>query len=133
MTTFIEKRNATELKVGPLSILQQSVLNHTQILINCRNNKKLLGRVKAFDRHMNMVLENVREMWKESPGKSKKKVKNLISREYVLLTLHILETYHPRPIYCKDVSTWRFCHPHSEELDHIALRIKLIIKHDKFK
>jgi len=36
-----------------------------QVLINCRNNKKLLGRVMAFDRHCNMVLENVREMWTE--------------------------------------------------------------------
>jgi hypothetical protein len=26
------------------------VKNNTQVLINCRNNKKLLGRVKAFDR-----------------------------------------------------------------------------------
>ncbi|EEF39272.1 small nuclear ribonucleoprotein sm d2, putative [Ricinus communis] len=33
--------------------------------INCRNNKKLLGRVRTFDRHCNMVLENVREMWTE--------------------------------------------------------------------
>jgi small nuclear ribonucleoprotein (snRNP)-like protein len=47
-----------------------------QVLINCRNNKKLLGRVKAFDRHCNMVLENVKEMWTELPrtGKGKKKV-----------------------------------------------------------
>ena len=46
------------------------------MLINCRNNKKLLGRVKAFDRHCNMVLENVKEMWTELPrtGKGKKKV-----------------------------------------------------------
>ena len=46
------------------------------MLINCRNNKKLLGRVKAFDRHCNMVLENVQEMWTEVPktGKGKKKV-----------------------------------------------------------
>ncbi|KAJ0674274.1 putative small nuclear ribonucleoprotein Sm D2 [Helianthus annuus] len=36
-----------------------------QALINCRNNKKLLGRVRAFDRHCNMVLENIREMWTE--------------------------------------------------------------------
>jgi small nuclear ribonucleoprotein D2 len=42
------------------------------ILIICRllhlrflNNKKLLGRVRAFDRHCNMVLENVTEMWTE--------------------------------------------------------------------
>ena len=34
----------------------------TQILINCSNNKKLLGRVRAFDRHYNMVLEEVTEM-----------------------------------------------------------------------
>jgi small nuclear ribonucleoprotein (snRNP)-like protein len=26
----------------------------------CRNNRKLLARVKAYDKHMNMVLENVR-------------------------------------------------------------------------
>ena len=46
-------------------MLQQSVRNHTQILISLRNNKKLLARVKAFDRHSNMVLENVKEMWTE--------------------------------------------------------------------
>lgn len=38
-----------------------------QVLINCRNNHKLLARVKAFDRHCNMVLENVKEMWTEVP------------------------------------------------------------------
>ena len=38
------------------------------MLINCRNNRKLLGRVKAFDRHCNMVLENVKEMWTEVRG-----------------------------------------------------------------
>ena len=44
-----------------------------QVLINCRNNKKLLGRVKAFDRHCNMVLEGVKEMWTEltKTGKGK--------------------------------------------------------------
>jgi small nuclear ribonucleoprotein D2 len=40
-------------------------------LINCRNNKKLLGRVKAFDRHCNMVLEGVKEMWTELPRSGK--------------------------------------------------------------
>lgn len=32
------------------------------MLISLRNNKKLLARVKAFDRHANMVLENVKEV-----------------------------------------------------------------------
>ncbi|CAI0469700.1 unnamed protein product [Linum tenue] len=54
-----------EFSTGPLSVLMMSVKNNTQVLINCRNNKKLLGRVRAFDRHCNMVLENVREMWTE--------------------------------------------------------------------
>ncbi|KAJ9101747.1 Small nuclear ribonucleoprotein Sm D2 [Naganishia friedmannii] len=64
-----------EVSQGPLSVLQQSVRNNTQVLISLRNNKKLLGRVKAFDRHANMVLENVKEMWTEVPkGKNKKPV-----------------------------------------------------------
>jgi small nuclear ribonucleoprotein D2 len=36
-------------------VLQQAVRNHAQVLISLRNNKKLLARVKAFDRHSNMV------------------------------------------------------------------------------
>jgi len=62
---------------GPLSVLTESVKNNTQVLIHVRNNKKLLGRVKAFDRHCNMVLVNVKEMWTEIPktGKGKKKAK----------------------------------------------------------
>ncbi|PPQ73224.1 hypothetical protein CVT24_010034, partial [Panaeolus cyanescens] len=64
-----------EISQGPLSVLQQAVRNHAQVLISLRNNKKLLARVKAFDRHSNMVLENVKEMWTETPkGKNKKPV-----------------------------------------------------------
>merc|ERR1712203_517861 len=60
-----EERDAKEqeeFQTGPLRVLTDSVKNNTQVLINCRNNKKLLGRVKAFDRHCNMVLEGVKEM-----------------------------------------------------------------------
>ncbi|KAI4145272.1 MAG: hypothetical protein L6R39_003870 [Caloplaca ligustica] len=59
-----------EFTSGPLSILQTAVRSHTQVLISCRNNRKLLARVKAFDRHCNMVLENVKEMWTETPRTS---------------------------------------------------------------
>merc|ERR1719284_2301439 len=70
-----KKTEEEEFSTGPLSVLTQSVKSNTQVLINCRNNKKLLGRVKAFDRHCNMVLESVKEMWTEVPktGKGKKK------------------------------------------------------------
>lgn len=58
------------------------------MLINVRNNHKLLCHVKAFDRHCNMyfwmgrnedsrILENVKEIWTEVPksGKGKKKTR----------------------------------------------------------
>merc|ERR1711881_820339 len=70
----LENREEAAHRSGPLSVLTSSVKNNTQVLISCRNNRKLLGRVKAFDRHCNMVLENVKEMWYEIPktGKGKK-------------------------------------------------------------
>ncbi|GAQ80944.1 small nuclear ribonucleoprotein D2 [Klebsormidium nitens] len=73
----VEKTEEEEFSIGPLSVLYNSVKSNSQVLINCRNNRKLLGRVKAFDRHCNMVLENVKEMWTEVPktGKGQKKAK----------------------------------------------------------
>ncbi|EAL64772.1 LSM domain-containing protein [Dictyostelium discoideum AX4] len=70
---------------GPLSILMDSVNNNTQVLINVRNNKKLLGRVRAFDRHCNMVLENVKEIWTEVPktAKGKKKAKPINKDRFI--------------------------------------------------
>lgn len=59
------------------------------MLISIRNNRKLLARVKAFDRHCNMVLENVKEMWTETPrladGKKGRPVNKdrFISKMYV--------------------------------------------------
>ena len=102
------QREQEEFSMGPLSALTQSVKNNTQILINCNNNKKLLGRVKAFDRHYNMGLENVKEMWVEVPkkGKDKKRSKPVnkvcfISRIFlrgdsVILVLRILSLLRSR-------------------------------------
>ncbi|XP_053201848.1 small nuclear ribonucleoprotein Sm D2-like [Panonychus citri] len=68
----LAKKEEEEFQTGPLSILTQAVRNNHQVLINCRNNKKLLGRVKAFDRHLNMVMEEVKEIWTEYPKSGKK-------------------------------------------------------------
>ena len=46
-----------EFYTGPLRILTDSVENNTQVLINCRNNNE----------HLNMVLEEVKEIWTELP------------------------------------------------------------------
>ena len=66
---------ATDLKSGPFSILFRAVKANTQVLVNVRNNHKLLARVKAYDRHMNLLLEDVKEMWTESSkgGKGKQR------------------------------------------------------------
>lgn len=45
----------------------------------------MLCRVKAFDRHFNMVLESVKEMWTETPktGKGKKKARPVNKDRYI--------------------------------------------------
>ena len=69
---------------GPLSILLDSVKANTQILVKLRNDHTLLARVKAFDRHCNMLLENVREMWTEKPqGRGAKGAEPVAKDRYV--------------------------------------------------
>lgn len=52
---IVDTQKADEFDVGPLSVLKRAVEQEKQVLINVRNNKKLLANVKAFDRHCNMV------------------------------------------------------------------------------
>ncbi len=77
-----EKRVAEEemLNEGPLSLWKEAVRTNSQILIYCRNNRKLLGRIRAFDRHMNIILEAVCEIWSEMM-KGKNKTHKLRNRE----------------------------------------------------
>lgn len=69
----LKQREEEEFRTGPLSLLTDAVKNNTQVLIACRNNRKLLARVKAFDRHCNMVLHDVTELWQETPKSNKAK------------------------------------------------------------
>jgi small nuclear ribonucleoprotein D2 len=80
-----EREEKEAFENGPLSILTQSVRHQVLVLINVRNNKRLLGRVVAFDRHCNMVLENVRELWTEVPktGKGQAKAKPVPKERFI--------------------------------------------------
>ncbi|KAG7291037.1 hypothetical protein NEMBOFW57_001046 [Staphylotrichum longicolle] len=49
-----------EMSNGPLSLLQTAVRSHSQVLISIRSNRKL-------------ILENVKEMWTETPVHNGKK------------------------------------------------------------
>jgi len=67
--------NFTEdLEHGPLSVLVSAIKTNSQVLVNCRNNRKLLGRIKAFDRHLNLLLENVKEVWTERNGQKESRM-----------------------------------------------------------
>eukprot|EP01061_Rhynchopus_euleeides_P043823 TRINITY_DN765_c7_g1_i1.p3 TRINITY_DN765_c7_g1~~TRINITY_DN765_c7_g1_i1.p3 ORF type:complete len:126 (+),score=30.86 TRINITY_DN765_c7_g1_i1:126-503(+) len=81
----VEKKEEEELKNGPLSVLTRAVEEQAEVLISCRNNKKIVGRVRAFDRHFNMVLEQVKETWTElpKPGKGRKKSRPLTKFRFI--------------------------------------------------
>ena len=75
-----EKTEEEMINEGPLSLLKEAVRTNSQILIYCRNNRKLLGRIRAFDSHMNIILEAVCEIWSEMM-KGKNKQHKLRNRE----------------------------------------------------
>jgi small nuclear ribonucleoprotein D2 len=79
-----------EFNSGPLSILQTAVRTHTQVLISVRNNKKILARVKAFDRHFNLLLENAKEMWTETPRLSNGKKGKPINKDRFISKLSVV-------------------------------------------
>ncbi|XP_037596080.1 small nuclear ribonucleoprotein Sm D2-like [Cebus imitator] len=85
----LQKQEEEEFNTGPLSLLTQSVKNNTQELINCGNNKKLLCRVKVFNRHCNLVLENVKEMWTEVPKSSKGKKSRPVNKDRYISKLFL--------------------------------------------
>lgn len=74
---------------GPLSILTECVKTNTQILVNCRNNRKILGRVKAFDRHCNLLLTDAREIWTESVKTGKKGSAKYINKDRFISKLFV--------------------------------------------
>ena len=54
MDTEAPQEDQVNFSSGPMSVLYKAVKGNTQVLVNVRNNHKLLGRVKAFDRHCNL-------------------------------------------------------------------------------
>ncbi|CCD26766.1 mRNA splicing protein SMD2 NDAI_0I01970 [Naumovozyma dairenensis CBS 421] len=72
-----------EFKHGPMSLINDSVISKVPVIISLRNNHKIIARVKAFDRHCNMVLENVKELWTEKKGKQ------IINRERFISKLFL--------------------------------------------
>lgn len=79
----LEELEEFEFKHGPMSLINDAMVTRTPVIISLRNNHKIIARVKAFDRHCNMVLENVKELWTEKKGK------NVINRERFISKLFL--------------------------------------------
>ncbi|KAK4531402.1 hypothetical protein CCYA_CCYA08G2259 [Cyanidiococcus yangmingshanensis] len=50
----------------PFMLLDRCVTDATPCLVSCRHNKKLYGTLRAYDKHFNLIMEHVREIWQES-------------------------------------------------------------------
>jgi small nuclear ribonucleoprotein D2 len=72
-----------EFTHGPLRVLSQAVQNSNTVLISLRNNHKLVATVKAFDRHCNMILINVKEFWYDTNGSAKVLRERFVSKMFL--------------------------------------------------
>ena len=65
-------------KTGPFSLLYAAVHNPgTHVLILCRNQKRIFARVRAFDRHFNMLLQGAQEISTEKDASGNDRMRNL--------------------------------------------------------
>ena len=64
----LRRHEQDEFARGPMRLLTAACATHTPILVHMRNDHRLVGRVRAFDRHCNLVMEGVREWWREGGG-----------------------------------------------------------------
>jgi len=77
----------------PMSLLSEIVREKNLAIIFLRNNKKIIANVKAFDKHFNLVLENIKEIsnkyTKTTPGIFKERYigKMILRGDSVILVL----------------------------------------------
>lgn len=57
-----QKKEDIDLKNGPFSVLNSAMENGTQVIVRCRFDKMLIGYVRAFDKHFNLLLTKVNEV-----------------------------------------------------------------------
>lgn len=82
----------------PMCLLSTIISDNKLAIIFLRNNKKIIAKIKAFDKHFNLVLENIREIWNENNKKGKltfreRHIGKMILRGDSIILLLPLEIY----------------------------------------
>jgi small nuclear ribonucleoprotein (snRNP)-like protein len=67
------KKEEIDLKGGPFSVLQTAMDTNTQVIVRCRFDKMLIGYVRAFDKHFNLLLTQVQEVSNSHDGEGETK------------------------------------------------------------
>jgi small nuclear ribonucleoprotein D2 len=68
----------------PFTLLDRCITDRVPCLVSCRHNKKLYGTLRAYDKHFNLIMEHVREIWQESqPDRPPDLRERFISRLFV--------------------------------------------------
>ena len=63
--------NVSNLLTGPLKLLCEAVEENREVIISLRNNHKMYANVKAFDKHCNILIYNIKEVWSEKNWENK--------------------------------------------------------------
>ncbi len=74
-----EKKMQTK---GPLSLLATAISEKRQIVVNLRSNRKLIADVIAYDKHLNLVLDNAVEVH-QTTGRNKKSKDRRIGKMFL--------------------------------------------------
>jgi len=54
---------------SPMALLSTIIRGDKLAIIFLRNNKKIVSKIKAFDKHFNLILENIKEVWNQHTNK----------------------------------------------------------------
>lgn len=68
---IIDGVNISNLLTGPLKLLCEAVEEDKEIILSLRNNHKMYCKIKAFDKHCNILIYNVKEVWTVKSWESK--------------------------------------------------------------
>lgn len=83
----------TSISEGPFSVLDTAMKDNTRVFIQCRFNKSLVAIVVAFDKHFNLVLQDVTELTAGDKGDQKPRtIRNLFLRgESVIFIVKLMQ------------------------------------------